>query len=368
MNVRLLFAFLLATPQAEAQRAPDAGVDSRLQNYCDYVQNVGAAQAAPLLLPDLYGQAGYINAGGAVDADGVPLGEPTPRVTAGLSYSLSGVYRGTLIRKRSQVECDRARAAVTLERMAQWGPDLFSPEALDARSAVLAALLPEGEQRVKALREAVNEGQASVDELHALDVRLDALRAQVHATAEERARLQALPPVTPSAAFAARGQLVQAEDHLEQVEASIRTSQAWEVRLRGGYDQLIGADQGVPLFGTVLVTYNLGNWWQRSANERARESRLRWAAEDRAGPHQKVGQLLLSLKTQLAAEEARLAEVQLLWTDVHTQLEGLAALATSAVRRYRDTLWFEQARLSVERAYLQRHVELLRNFLTAQDA
>src|SRR5688572_1030969 len=67
--------------------------------YCAFVRGVGEAESALLLAPDVFASVGVVNAGeaGGGTTD-VPLGNPTPRLTAGLSYDAVGLYRGLAVR------------------------------------------------------------------------------------------------------------------------------------------------------------------------------------------------------------------------------------------------------------------------------
>jgi hypothetical protein len=355
---------VLAGLGAGAARAQEQAGEARDPGYCAFVRGVGDAESAVLLAPDVFASVGVVNAGEAGDGGGVPLGGPTPRITAGLNYDLVGLYRGLAIRRRAEAECERYRAMSALQSAVKRGPDVGAEAALAARAQVLEAALPEAEQLLASLREDVKAGRATVEELNALQLRLDGLRALAHETRKERERLAALPRPTEQRPVSAWLQeLRAADDRVEQESGSLRRASAWNVRLRGGYDELVNVRQDVPLFGMLTVSYNLGSLWQPAANARAREGRRLALEEDVEGVSQEVARLLRELRAAHGADEARLREVSVLVTDLEGQLKDIQAMETAKVRRYRDYLVLELARLRAEQAWLRAHVSELARFL-----
>jgi hypothetical protein len=353
---------VLAGLGAGAARAQEPAGEEREPGYCAFVRGVGDAESAVLLAPDVFANVGVVNAGEA-SGGGVPLGGPTPRLTAGLEYDLVGLYRGLGIRRRAEAECERYRALSALRAAVKRGPDVGAEAALAARAQVLEAMLPEAEQLLKSLAEDVKEGRATVEELNALRLRMDGLRALAHETAKERERLATLPRPAERPLSTYLGEMRAADDRVEEESAGLRRASAWTVRLRGGYDELINVRQDVPLFGMLTVSYNLGSLWQPSANARAREGRRRWLEEDVEGVSQEVARLLRELRAAHGTEETRLREVSVLVSDLEGQLKELQTMETAKVRRYRDYLVLELARLRAEQAWLKAHVTELGRFL-----
>ncbi|MFY0522361.1 hypothetical protein ACN28I_03805 [Archangium gephyra] len=354
---------VLAGLGAGAAGAQEPEGEARDPGYCAFVRGVGDAEAAMWLAPEVFASVGVVNAGEAGGGGGVPLGGPTPRLTAGVDYDFVGLYRGLSIRRRAEAECERYRALSALQAAAKRGADVGAEAALAARAQVLEAALPEAGQLLASLREDVKEGRATVEELNALQLRLDGLRALAYETAKERERLAALPRPAERPLSTWLKDFRAADDRVEAESASLRSASAWRVRLRGGYDELINVRQDVPLFGALTVSYNLGNLWQPSANARAREGRRRLLEEDVEGVSQDVARLLRELRAGHTAEEARLREVSVLVTDLEGQLRDIQAMETAKVRRYRDYLVLELARLRAEQAWLKTHVAELGRFL-----
>lgn len=358
-----VLAGLWSTGTARA-REPESTGDTGEPGYCAFVRGVGDAESAVLLAPDVFASVGMVNAGEAGgDSTGVPLGSPTPRITAGLNYDVVGLYKGLTLRRRAEAECERYRALSALQAAVKRGADVGAEAALAARAQVLEAALPQAEQLLASLREDVKEGRATIEELNVLQLRLDGLRALAHETAKERERLAALPRPPERPVTTWLEDFRAADARVEAESGSLRRASAWTMRLRGGYDELINVPQDVPLFGSLTVSYNLGSLWQPSANARASEGRRRSLEEDVEGVSQDVARLLRELRGTHASEEARLREVTVLVTDLEGQLRDIQAMETVKVRRYRDYLMLELARLRSEQAWLKAHVVEVARFL-----
>ncbi|HSP77814.1 MAG TPA: hypothetical protein VLQ93_04760 [Myxococcaceae bacterium] len=340
-------------PEGEAPREP---------GYCAFVRGVADSESALLLAPEVFASVGAVNAGTASGVE-VPLGRPTPRLTAGLGYDFMGLYRGLALRRRAEAECERYRALSSLKATLARGLDVGAESALGEQARVLEAALPEAEQLLASLREEVREGRATLEELNALQIRLDDLRALVAETQMKRDRLGALPPLARRPLSEYLQELRVADARVEELSSGLRRSEAWGVQVRGGYDELFGVAQAVPVFGVLTVSYNLGHLWQPKYEARAREGRRRALEEDVEGVSQEVARLLRELRTAWRTEATRLREVSVLVADLAGQLGELQALETTKVRRYRDYLMLELARLRAEQAWLKTHVTELARFL-----
>lgn len=333
--------------------------------YCEYVRGVAGAESAVLVAPDAFASAGLVNAGEATG--GSALGTPQPRLTAGLDYDFVNLYRGLTLRRRAEAECQRYRALAALQAAVKVGAaGIGAQRALEARAGMLTSAIAGGEKLLTPLREDVREGRATLEELNALQVRLDGLRSQLSDTQQELAKLAVQPSLGGQPLTALLKDMGTATDSVENAEAGLRGASAWSVRLRGGYDEVFGVQQELPIFGTLTVSYNLGGLWQHGANARAKEGRHLALRQDVEGVSRQATQLLAELDAARQREQARLREVSVLVTDLEGQLQGLEALKTQQVRRYQAYLVMELGRLRAEQAYLRTHVEALDTFLRGE--
>lgn len=373
--IALALATVLARSSAEAQEptpppadrpqaggAPEAGaVASGVPGYCQYVESVADAEAALLQAPDIFGSVGAINAGEG--EGGTAFGKPRPRVMAGVEYDFVELWRGFDVQSRAEALCRRYRAQSALEVAVRAGADVGAAPALAARAKVLAEALPSAEALVDALRGDVREARATVDELDVVRLRLDELRSQARDVALAQQRIEGMPFRDGGAISDVVLAYRKADDEVERYDGGLRSLDAWSLEVRGGYDEIIGVDQKVPLFGLVTLTFDLGGLWTPGANSRAREGRQRWVAEDVMGPDRRVAELVQQLQSVRAAQNARLQEVSLLVDDLGAQLREVKSLGTNRVRRYESFLFFELVRLQGEQAYLQAHLEEIERIL-----
>ncbi|MDC0707030.1 hypothetical protein POL68_00960 [Stigmatella sp. ncwal1] len=344
-----------SNPSAQEEGGPSAPA------WCEYTRSVAAAESAVLLAPEVFGSAGVVNAGDA--AGDAPLGSQTLRLTAGLGYNVVNAYRGVTLRRRAEAECRRYKAFAALQSAFQAGAEIGTGPAFAARLAVLEAAIPEGARLLEALKVDLQEGRATVEELNGLQLRLEQLRTLAYETARMRERLAHLPPPPSQPLPTLLQALHAADDEVERLAGTLRRTAAWDIRLRGGYDELIDVRQDVPLFGVLTVSYNLGGWAQSKANARARSTRQQASTEEVEGFPQQVERMLQDLRATRRLEETRLREVSALAGDLEGQLREVQALETVKVRRFRDYLVLEVARLRAEQAWLQAHLNALEAFL-----
>lgn len=342
---------------AEAVGETRSGVDA----YCRYVSSAADSEAALLQMPKLFAQLGMLNpemlSGDVVieSPNAPPAIRPRLRLITGLSYSLGNLYQGHLARERAAAACATYQAGADLWSFLRAYQDGATRTALAAKAAVLDAALPGAQEMVQSLRGQVESGRATVEELNATELRVDAIRSLAIQTRQE---METVPPVQPPRSAIA--DLLRARDAAEEdeerVAARARQSQAWDVLVKGGYDQVFGLDNRLPVFGTVLLSFDLGRLWQGDADERARGARRDWVGLHSEGVDQLVEQLLRKMRAMKRAEERRLRESSVLLADLETRLKAVAALKLDKVKQYRDFLWLELVKVRAENEYLKAHV------------
>ncbi|WP_223633056.1 hypothetical protein [Corallococcus sp. EGB] len=335
------------------------------RGYCEHMRGIASAQAALEFAPEVFASVGAVNAGDAEGgSDEAPLGSPKLRVTAGLGYDFVGIYRGRTLRSRAEAECRRYQALAALQSAVEQGSRLGEAAALDARARALATSLPRAEGLVTQLRDDLRDGSATLEELNALQVRLDHLRSLARDTARAREQLELEPALPENQTLDALLHAFEAaDDEVEALSGGLRRAAAWRLSVRGGYDEVFDVHQSAPLFGQLTLGYNLGHLWQGRANAQAREGRRQEARDTVDGAPRRVRQLLGELRITERTEQQRLGELSTLVSDLEGQLRDMEHLQTHQVRRFRDYLQLELARLQAEQAYLGAHVRTLRLLL-----
>ncbi|RKG75385.1 hypothetical protein [Corallococcus terminator] len=364
-----LMGMWLGTALAEDDVESVRARSNPAQGYCERVRGTSRAEAALEWAPEVFASVGAVNAGVAIGGnDDTPLGSPKMRVTAGLGYDFVGIYRGRTLRSRAEAECRRYQALAALQGALARGSRLGETEALQARARALAEALPQAETLVSSLREELRDGSATLEELNAVQVRLDQLRSLARDTEQARARLGLEPAVAEGQDLGALLTAFEsADDQVEALAGGLRRARAWRVSLRGGYDEvfdeILDVDQDTPLFGQLTVGYNIGHLWQGKANAQAREGRRQETRDAVDSAPRQVRQLLGELRLTEQGEQQRLREVSTLVSDLEGQLREVEQLETRQVRRFRDYLLLELARLKAEQAYLGAHLKTLQSLL-----
>lgn len=330
--------------------------------YCRYVESVARSDAALLRAPELFGSLGHFSAvgSGLEPAAGVQ----TTRILAGIRYDLVEVVRGNLVMRRARAECARYRAMTRLEAALRTGSGITMLPALAAKVAVLRNVLPSLMQRMDTLAADVAAARATVEDLQSFRIRVDELRDAIANSEMEIART-AVHPTETTEPFADLLEAYWAADReVEEAEAALRSARAFGLELEGGYEELLTVRQGVPLFGVIGISYDIGHLWQGSANREAGAARDEWRRVRGGSPgNQRIAEALAALEATREAQRRRLEEVTVLARDVKEQLAVVEGLETRKVARFRDYLWVESARLEAERAFLERHVQELDRFL-----
>ena len=353
----LVLALLQGGEPAEPGGLPDEG-----EAYCRYTEGVAASEAALLRAPEIFGSVGHFS---AVGSNLEPAaGVQTTRILAGLRYDLARLVRGNLLVRRARAECARYRAMSRLETALREGGDAAIAPALAAKLGVLRNLLPTLMQRMEGLRGDVTAARATVEDLQSFRIRVDALRESLAKAELELANWKPDPAEAERPLPVLLEEYWDADREVEEAEAALRRAHAFGLELKGGYEELLTVEQGVPLFGIVTLSYNLGHLWQGSANQRAKEGRDDWRRLRGGAPgSQRIAEALQKLEATRTAQRRRLEEVSVLARDIEEQLREVEKLETRKVSRFRDYLWVESARLEAERVFLERYVAELDRFL-----
>ncbi|MBX3187549.1 MAG: hypothetical protein KF819_11065 [Labilithrix sp.] len=349
----LCFAF--SSRRASAEQPPVA-VDAEAlasSTYCTYVEAVADSQSAVMVSPQLF------VTGGAVSGNDAPTGPTTttvnPRVVAGASYSFSSLYRGLATRQAASAECARYRVFNKLLAFSMSRGSGSTAAAERAKLDVLEESLPRAQEILDEARAAVSESRITADELEVTMGRVDGLRAL---TAETRGkwRIAAGMMQAPKESLAELvAQRERTERATEEQAARIRQAQAWDISVRGGYDQIFGQNQALPVFGMVTLTFSPGFFWQRGADDRAETARVQAARKGLEAATVRAEETARQLRETARAERERLADVTVLLADLSRRHEELRKLEGNRAKASADVLWLGLVPLRAEHAFLRAH-------------
>lgn len=365
MHVGVVSALLVLLAEGPGIPEERPSVDEG-EAYCRYVDAVARSDAALLRAPELFGSVGHFSAVGTSlePASGVQ----TTRILAGIRYDLVHLLQGNLLVRRARAECDRYRAMARLEAALRSGSGATMLPALAAKVGVLRNLLPNLMQRMDGLVADVSAARATVEDLQSFRIRVDDLRDAIARAELQIAQTVVDPTASPEPLTELLDAYWEADREVEEAEGALRSMRAFGLELKGGYEELLTVEQGIPLFGLVGLSYNIGHLWQGGANRDAREARDEWRRVRGGSPgNQRIAEALQGLEVTRDAQRRRLEEVRVLARDIREQLAVVEQLETRKVARFRDYLWVESARLEAERVFLEKHVEELDRFLGTRE-
>jgi len=334
--------------------------------YCDYLEHTAAAERAQLKLPELTARTGLVQGGSGQTGDSGVARETAARTSLGIRYSLNDLWRAGRITKASDAECRRRLADATLVDALEQGGRVGLAAGLRARADELTEGVAEAERLLERARRARAEELITDRRLVALRLRVEGLREDL---AETRARWRALDPEVvslppePLVALLAASRRAASEQTRRQLDA--RLSRWWDIELSGGYDQLFGIEQSLPVYATIQLSLDVGRLAEGAARPRATEAYDRYRSADGEGFEARIQKLRRELEARRDRSKTRLRDVEALLADLTERLEALEGLDTAVARDYASDLVLRRARLNAERAELAAALEALDPYLGA---
>lgn len=316
--------------------------------YCDYVEGKANAEAALQFSPELIGSVGYVEQPDAVinpDASSKGL-----RLIAGVRYKVSGIYEGIATRERGKADCRRHRAFEQVRGET-------ASRAISARLKVLDEALVEAEKLLRTDEADFAARRTTAQEATTTRVRVEELR---QLAADDHRQLSVLPPPSEAPLAGALQTYRNADAEVEANEAKLRRAQAIDVSVRFGFDEYAERENPSPYFAVLSVGLNLGVLFQGPANKRAAAGREKLVQSGR-GPG--VEGTVDELRTTLEVESKREQESAALLKELQRQVDALNRIGGEESKRYRQTVWFEMVKAKAQHAYLEAHVQSIREVL-----
>lgn len=337
------------TPTAPSVERARPAADA--ESYCEWTRAAASSESAPLLAPSLFVSGGVVNGmEGSLGASGT---SPTTRITAGASYSVSGLVKGIMIRKRASRECERYRIASRLQAFVQTYREGESAGALAAKLAVLNDGLSRAESIVERSKVLLRDGRATVDQVTDEQIRLDTLRVDIGHTKRDLDVIATRAVPNPGELSGDLRNFAQSEAAIEDDEAAIRRSSAWDLSLRGGYDRFVGVRDDTPLFGVATLTVNVGMLGQFGADARAVKSRAAWADKHIDGPSDRAHVAIHKLRAVSREAHERLTGHAALVDDLTERFRIVEGLNRDSTRAAANVLWFDLLTARADHEYLR---------------
>jgi len=342
---------LTAAPRTARAQSTGADADA----YCEYVEGIAHSLSDVEMAPTIFGSGGLVS--GAEAQPGTSIIGPTTRVIAGVNYSFSGLYRGLAMRSSAEADCKRYRSLSELHAFLVNNREGLTRASLAAKIAVLDEAMPQAEKMLADVKAALGQSRATVEQVDATQLRVDALRALASEAHGDLSRLEHLPQPPARPVAQVMSERDQGEEETERQDGRVRRSRAWDLSVRGGYDQIFGASISyTPVFALVSLTLNVGGLFQGGAEEHARHGRVAWTRAQVEGIDDRVDQAVARLRALRDTERKRLDETKVLLADLEARVKDLRAVPGEKVAEYADVVWFDLVRTRAEHAYLEAHV------------
>jgi hypothetical protein len=234
-----------------------------------------AARAEALKLPTA------IQPGGRID----PVGAGNSyQFRAGLSISAVNIYKGTRLSHVADADCAHHEAVFAAQELLSLGLEVGRLAALRSQAEYLESRRPDWEDITKKTDERFQAKTTTL--LNVVDVRARAttlVRRQLQVQSDV-ARLEAIGIDKHSASIDRLMNAVDSSAMRYEREAShVRSLDAWDINVTGGYVPPILDATRSDFFGLVQISYNLGGPWRNAAESRylaAREEELKNAKHE----------------------------------------------------------------------------------------
>jgi hypothetical protein len=364
-------AFALVILAGHPAKADETGaMQAGVAEYCEYAQSAARSAVAQQLYPRVFVSGSVLPGAGTVEG-GRPADEKADvlwRVQAGASYSLADFNEAQAIRDKARAECAVYRQQSELFAfLARYDEPDSVPGAL-AKIGVLEAALPTAERILEEMRSLVNLHLATVEEVNATTLRVEGMRAEIGSWRARAAAIGRKHGVSPQPVAELMRAYREAVAELARFEARVRRSRRWDLSARAGYDRFFGVRDGVPIFGSVTLSFSPGSLTQPSVERQAELGRVGWAALGIEGVHDRSALLMSRLRVLMEAQAQRQRENAVLLADLEARHRALEAVQGDSVRAFRDYVWFDLTRLRAEDAYLRAQLAELHVLLPSEDA
>lgn len=352
----------LETPSVAASNRASRE-DPGVRAYCEATVAARESESALLSSPWVFGNAGTLL--GTEDASlstaETRTGWPRLRIQAGVGLSPTRMRRGGLLRDFGKAECRRFAAQRELEKLSEalWRG---GRAALEAKAEVLAAAIGKGQALVQEIEQKLDASLATVDDYRALIHRVSALELELFETREAIAELPRARGGTEQWGQARRAAEL-AEWETSRSQAALRESEAFEIELRGGYDNVIDVAQRLPMFGNLTMRFSPGYFWQERADRRAAQAHLEFQ-------RQKLFDHALDsrgLEERLKLTEAREGELARVIARLTARLAALREVGGARAELSAGLLELDLAELRADQSFLRARVAELRSALRGLD-
>lgn len=346
-------------PHRELERWTEQLQADEVEAYCEHVRAAQESEQARLRSP-------WVSARGSTLQRGELVG-PTDAVNArfrvGLGFSPSDWLQANLLEEHAGRSCDVYRAQAASRPRPQ-DVEAITLDAWRSKAQVLSEATAAAQELLGNSEAELQTGDRTISQHLAVLEGYQRLQQQLSEALSQVARLSAASP--PKAAPTAElDRLRSSVSELEAVEGALRRNRALSFSVEGGYDEIVGAEQSLPVYGQVALTFRPGYFWQHAADERSAAARARAAALQATASQATLRRARLLLEAQRPAMEAEAQRLRDFLSTLKRQQTLLSAVVSTQAKLLSERLWFEIRLVEAEVEQLDASLRAMRDWAQA---
>jgi hypothetical protein len=282
---------------------------------------------------------------------------PTTRqgyqLRVGLSYSLTDVYRAIRVNAANDADCAAHTLELELDAAAETMADAPLRDAYRAQAQFLSGHRGEVDAIVERARDRLKEHVITMSEFNELLNSADQLERKAVQAEGNAARIDAKrhPEMPARSTESMTADLLQLRAQHEQELSTLRSLDAWSLRLHGGVIPV--AERGVEWFGWVELSYSLGDMFRGGAERRFRQARREELRDDPSQIPTKLQRIRADLAAQAEQAETELKVVTRRLGYLRATQSELDTADVAVAAHLRDALALDELSAGSERAFLE---------------
>jgi hypothetical protein len=292
-------------------------------DYCQKTRARAGSDAAILYAPAVRVAGVRVPQVGSVNPTDAGL---TYQVRGELAFSPSSFYKGVVVERAADADCEAHRRTTTAQEIMAHASDLGRMPALrdevrylDAEKTNWDAIAAKMQERLDAKTVTVIE----IEHVKARIVMLERLRVQVRSDLE-RLVATGFDPGAPDLERLAQN-VEETTNRFEAQQVKVRAVAPWDVTVMGGYVPPVTSSKN-DWYGVIQLTYSVGGPWHGGGDTRYLEARER---ELKTARYELPHQLGVLRKHVAIAKSQATAELEIVVNRMATITTNRAALAGS---------------------------------------
>ncbi len=331
--------------------------------YCEHLRAAQESESARLRSPWLSARASTLQ----VDELAASPGEPLAlRARVGLGFSVSDWLRADIMEAKVGALCDVHQLEVEA-RPQERELDAITAVGWNEKARVIEQFMEQAETLLKRSEAELQSNQRTVTEhLRTLEAHRLLREQAFEARARFKAASEHTAPVKPDVARQRRLQagLVR----LERAAGELRRNESFNVSVEAGYDEILGIDQELPLYGQLNIVFRPGYLWQAEADDRSAMAKGRAALRELQAQDLKHDGIVQHAALRQEAIAGDVERLQTYLPEIERQRHVLIQTQSLEAQVVAEQLWFEVVLQRAELARLRAARRALDIWLAEQSA